>query len=225
VNGPRCRAVTKAGKPCQALAGAEGLCTAHAGKTDMRELGRRGGKGRRGGLAKQLPAAERESLREALRAGLDHELVVATANEVLSGQNQSARANMIRFLADLELYRKEGDDCPRCAQVKAEAPAVREKLKQLIESRAARAVEAHRDEELKTLEPVIQYVAEQYAASGGVVPFDVSTEEAEAIFEQLEEVGLLRRRSPEEQTLVEERVALERERAELKAQRAEFAST
>ena len=48
LHGPRCKANTKAGKPCRALAGADGLCTAHSGRTDMRELGRKGGKGRSG---------------------------------------------------------------------------------------------------------------------------------------------------------------------------------
>ena len=75
LNGPRCSATTKAGKPCQALAGSGGLCTAHAGKTDMRELGHRGGKARRRGVAEQLPTAERESLRQFLRDQLDHESI------------------------------------------------------------------------------------------------------------------------------------------------------
>jgi hypothetical protein len=75
LQGPRCSATTKAGKPCQALAGADGLCTAHSGRTDMRELGHRGGKARRKGVAEQLPEAERASLRQYLRDGLDHETI------------------------------------------------------------------------------------------------------------------------------------------------------
>jgi hypothetical protein len=45
---------------------------------------------------------------------------------------------MITFLTDLELYRKEGDDCPRCAQAKAEMSHVRERLDRLIENLCAR---------------------------------------------------------------------------------------
>jgi hypothetical protein len=41
---------------------------------------------------------------------------------------------MITFLTDLELYRKESDDCPRCAQAKAEMSHVRERLDRLIEN-------------------------------------------------------------------------------------------
>jgi hypothetical protein len=63
LNGPRCKAKTKAGKPCRALAGADGRCTAHSGRQDMRELGRRGGKSRRQGV-EQLPEGECESLRQ-----------------------------------------------------------------------------------------------------------------------------------------------------------------
>lgn len=53
-----------------ALAGSDGLCAAHSGRTDMRELGSRGGKARRAGVVEQLPKPERESLRHHLRAQL-----------------------------------------------------------------------------------------------------------------------------------------------------------
>ena len=132
LNGPRCSGTTKAGEPCRALAGADGLCTAHSGKTDMRELGSRGGRSRRRGVAEQLPEAERASLREQLRRGLDPDLVVRTANEILAGENQTARGNMIRFLADLELYRKDGDECPRCAAWKLEGPAASARVNEMI---------------------------------------------------------------------------------------------
>jgi hypothetical protein len=44
----------------------------------------------------------------------------------------------VKFLADLELYRKDGDECPRCAARKAEGPAARERVNELI----ARLVES-----------------------------------------------------------------------------------
>jgi hypothetical protein len=218
VNGPRCKAVTKAGKPCQALAGAEGLCTAHAGKTDMRELGRRGGKARRGGLAKQLPATERESLREALRAGLDHEVVVGAVRQSLNGGNESARVAAVKFLADLELYRKEGDDCPRCAQVKAEAPTVREKLTRdlerylvqavldhdagklsgehdapvvlMVRRAVARAREGQEDELQAVVERALMKTVERLKYADMVVEKDVSFEEAQAVLQGLAETGV-----------------------------------
>jgi hypothetical protein len=63
LNGARCSATTKAGKPCRALAGADGKCTAHSGKMDMRELGRKSGEARRRPNPERVP----ESLRDELR--------------------------------------------------------------------------------------------------------------------------------------------------------------
>ena len=98
----------------------------------MRELGHRGGKARRQGAAEQLPASERESLRQHLRDKLDHATVVEAVERSLAGGNESARVAAVKFLADLELYRKDGDECPRCAAMKAEGPAAREQVWQMI---------------------------------------------------------------------------------------------
>jgi hypothetical protein len=67
----------------------------------MRELGHRGGKARRRGVAEQLPKQERESLRDSLRDGLDHELVKTAIERALAGGNESARVAAVKFLADL----------------------------------------------------------------------------------------------------------------------------
>ena len=57
--------------------------------------------------------------------------VVRTANEILAGENQTARGDMIRFLADLELYRHDGG-CPVCRE-RAENPVdVEAKLSSLL---------------------------------------------------------------------------------------------
>jgi hypothetical protein len=104
----------------------------------MRELGHRGGKARRQGVAEQLPAGERESLRQHLRANLDHSTVLGAVQRSLEGGNESARVAAVKFLADLELYRKDTDECPRCAARKAEGPAARERVNELI----ARLVES-----------------------------------------------------------------------------------
>lgn len=128
--------------PCRStFVGPSGFCPAHDPErpADMRELGHRGGKARRKGIGEQLPEAERASLREQLRRALDPELVVRTANEILAGENQTARGNMIRFLADLELYRKDGgeQDDERLRQVRAARE--RQRLANLLSGRAAAA--------------------------------------------------------------------------------------
>src|SRR5512133_559058 len=132
LNGPRCSATTKAGKPCQALAGADGLCTAHSGKVDMCELGHRGGRSRRKGVTEELPERERQSLREFLGDGLDHDVILGAVQQALAGGNESARVACVKFLSELELYRKDGDECPRCAAMKAEGPANRAAVDQMI---------------------------------------------------------------------------------------------
>jgi hypothetical protein len=71
LKGPRCSGTTKAGKRCRALAGADGLCTAHSGRTDMRALGSRGGRSRRNTLTSKLAEPERQSLRQYLRQQVD----------------------------------------------------------------------------------------------------------------------------------------------------------
>jgi hypothetical protein len=99
----------------------------------MRALGRKGGRGRRQGVAEQLPETERQSLREFLRDGLDHETIKAAIERSLAGSNESARVACVKFLSDLELYRQnDGDECPRCAAWKAEAPAARDKVWEMI---------------------------------------------------------------------------------------------
>jgi hypothetical protein len=77
------------------------------------------------------------SLRDALRRGLEHEVVVAAVRQSLAGGNEGARVSAVRLLADLETWKAAGEDCPRCAQMKAEAPKAREELGRLIERRAA----------------------------------------------------------------------------------------
>jgi hypothetical protein len=216
----RCKATTKRGTPCAAtVVGPDGLCSAHSGRQDMRALGHRGGKARRKGVAEQLPDAERASLREQLRRGLDPELVVRTANEILAGENQTARGNMIRFLADLELYRKDGDECPRCAAMRANGPANRAKVDEMIaryvefavraemagaeekpetSSQATRLVRAAVRKGLEGHEAALEAAVETLLrkivdriASGVVVDNDVDAERAAAIFEVLEERGLI----------------------------------
>jgi hypothetical protein len=131
-----CKGRNKQGDPCRStFVGASGYCTAHdpERKVDMRELGHRGGKARRQGVAEQLPGAERQSLRQFLRDGLDHETIKAAIERSLAGGNESARVACVKFLSDLELYRKDGgDECPRCAAAKADGPAARARVNEWI---------------------------------------------------------------------------------------------
>jgi hypothetical protein len=193
----------------------------------MRELGHRGGKARRKGLGEHLAEGERASLREQLRRGLDPELVVRTANEILAGENQTARGNMIRFLADLELYRKDGDECPRCAAVNAEGPAAEQKVNEMIarmvehsvrqefggeESRIEhdsqamtlvrgairRGIEGREEKLQDAVESAVGNVLD--AIANGLVVDNVATSEQAALtLEGLEEIGLLVRRGKVEE--------------------------
>jgi hypothetical protein len=96
----------------------------------MAELGRKGGKGRRRGIGERLPESDREGLVEALR-GLDPEKVKATAEELLAGANQTATVAIIRLLADLQPFSREGG-CPVCAERETAAPDVEAKLLDLL---------------------------------------------------------------------------------------------
>jgi hypothetical protein len=132
LTGAKCKAKNRRGERCGGLAGSDGLCSAHRDPGRMKELGARGGRARRKGVAEQLPAGERQSLREFLREGLDHETIKAAIERSLAGGIESARVACVELLSDLELYRKDGDECPRCAAWKAEAPAAREQVWQMI---------------------------------------------------------------------------------------------
>jgi hypothetical protein len=94
---------------------------------------------------------------------------------------------------------------------------VREKLDRIIANRTAAVDRARRDDELKTLKPLIDYLADTYADSGGVIPFDMGEGGAAAVLRGLEEVGLLVPRGKVEE--VAEKLAQER-LAALKAEHA-----
>ena len=68
----------------------------------MRELGKASARARGKARAKAVPASLREKLRE-----LDPETTKAACEEVLSSGNLTAKVAVVRFLADLELYRPE----------------------------------------------------------------------------------------------------------------------
>jgi hypothetical protein len=65
-----------------------------------------------------------ESLRDELR-NLDPKVVRAAIEQTLAGGNESASVSAVKLLADVDAFRKDGDECPRCAAVKADGPAAR----------------------------------------------------------------------------------------------------
>jgi hypothetical protein len=79
-----CSATTKAGNRCRAMAGSGGLCAAHSGRVDMRELGRRGGKARERTVLGVVAANEAadDSLRALARQQLE---------ELLRSENEQVR--------------------------------------------------------------------------------------------------------------------------------------
>jgi hypothetical protein len=110
VNGPRCSATTKAGKPCQALAGSDGLCAAHSGRQDMRALGRKGGKRAHGIKAERV----HESLRSYLKREVPPERVWQALEAAMLGNNESARVSASRVLMDA-LAEPQTNECPHCS--------------------------------------------------------------------------------------------------------------
>jgi hypothetical protein len=188
----RCKATSKRGEPCRAsVVGASGYCAVHDPERpiDMRELGHRGGKARRRGVAEQLPAAERESLREKLRDQLDHNLVKTAIERALAGGNESARVAAVKFLADLELYKADGDLDWR-ERMKGELAAAREQFDELVR-RHVQVADQRRAKRDKALKPLIEFIAEQYAVSGLQVPFDVTADDASATLRELVDIGLI----------------------------------
>jgi hypothetical protein len=157
----------------------------------MRELGRAGGKTRRAGVAEKLPEAERLGLRDVLREQLDHEKVKAAIERSLAGGNESARVAAVKFLADLELYRADGED--ERERTKAAGAEARGKLADLIRRRAGAL---HRAGKSKLAEEFRAAAAELWPPGeplpSGVVVGDVSAEEAGAVLEGLVAVGLIR---------------------------------
>jgi len=124
--------MTKAGRPCQVrLVNAAGYCIAHDPErpANMRELGRKSGEARRRPHPERVP----ESLRDELR-NLDPAVVRAAIEKTLAGGNESARVSAVKLLADVDAFRKDTDECPRCAARKAEAegPAARDRVNEWI---------------------------------------------------------------------------------------------
>jgi hypothetical protein len=179
----------------------------------MRELGHRGGKSRRKGVAEQLPETERQSLREFLGDSLDHETIKRAVEQALAGGNESARVACIKFLSDLELYKADGDKEDRAHERAIAGAQAREHLARELEKRAR----AH--EHWKVRDALDELAAwlevEAVDAHPDLIVGDVSAERCEAILHGLKERGLIVGRDKVEE------LAEQKAQARLQALRAE----
>jgi hypothetical protein len=207
---------------------AAGYCVAHDPERPadmMRELGRRSGRSRR----EPKPERVHPSLRAYLKQEVAPSEVWAALRLAMEGANESARVSASKVLMDALSEPADAGGCRRCqqwdAELKTAAARFREKMADKVERRRMqlRADPLLALEELvaELRQEAVQLEDEAVQAHPDLIVGDVSFERADAIWQGLEEIGLVRRRSPEEQSLAEERAALEREREELAAQRAE----
>lgn len=184
MNGPRCSATTKAGKPCQALAGSDGLCSAHRDPERMRELDRRGGKASGGVKPEQVAASLREELRK-----LDPSIVRGAIEQALAGGNESARVSAVKLLADIDAFSKDGDEEDRA---RAMAKAGAEARAHLARELAQRARVHEQDQVRDLIEELAAWLeAEAVDEHPDLVVGDVGSERAAAVLAQMEEQGLI----------------------------------
>jgi hypothetical protein len=114
----RCQVVKPNGERCGAYGNP---CSIHRRTAaERREMAKAGGKARRKGLAERLPEAAVRGLRDVLREDLDPQDVLTAMRSALTGGNESARVAAVKFLADLEIYRR--DDGPK--EPESRAPIV-----------------------------------------------------------------------------------------------------
>jgi hypothetical protein len=126
----RCKARNKRGDPCAAtVVGAGGYCVVHdpERKTDMKALGRRGGK------ANGRPNPERvhEGLRAFLQREVPPERVWQALEAAMLGSNEAARVSASKVLIDA-LSEGQAGGCPRCKEAAAEAEANSEKHREAL---------------------------------------------------------------------------------------------
>jgi hypothetical protein len=193
----RCKAKTRRGQPCAAIVvGADGYCSAHSGKVDMRELGRRGGSKSpgQGGKGKP-PAAEQRSLLAQARATIGDERVIEALEELLAGTNQGAKVQAIRLLADRAGSERTDFETQRQAWMQ-ELEGKKDALLQRLNMRA-RAV---RDDQCAAcgawLAQLEQLEKEFLERSDKWVPNDVDPETCRIVMQGLIDIGLIRPRAP-----------------------------
>ena len=183
----RCQAQNRRGERCAAtVVNAKGYCVAHDPErpADMRALGRASAKARR----RPKPERVHPSLRDFLKAEVPPARVWRAIEMALEGENESARVSASRLLIDALHEPAEQQDWRE--RMKGEMAAAREKFDELIR-RKVEEVDARREQLGEELQPVIEFIAEQYAASGLQVPFDIPAERCEALLQDLVAIGLI----------------------------------
>jgi hypothetical protein len=102
-----CRVIKPNGERCGSYADSSGYCSYHRDPARARAMAKAGGEARRKGLAERLPEAAVRTLRDVLREDLDPRVVLEAMRQALTGGNESARVAAVKFLADLEIYRRD----------------------------------------------------------------------------------------------------------------------
>ena len=101
----RCKARTKAGRPCRAAATEGGLCFFHANPNKASELGRKGGRGNRHSVAENVDPLPRLDNANAITAA-----VAQVIAEVHSGKLHPRIASSLAHLLSLQLRAVETSD-------------------------------------------------------------------------------------------------------------------
>jgi len=106
----KCRAKTKAGKRCRALAGPEGLCSLHAKPGRAADIGRQGGKARK----KVLYTDDADASIPALKTAEDVRTVLGQViSDVRAGKLDPKIASTMAYVANVQLRAFEVADLER----------------------------------------------------------------------------------------------------------------
>ncbi|MGH3079632.1 MAG: hypothetical protein ACRDNH_00655 [Gaiellaceae bacterium] len=142
--GATCKARNRLGDRCNALAGSDGLCSAHRDPDRMRELGKKGGSIGKGGAARRKAIAENPNLRDFLRANVAPAEVWRAIQAALEGSSEAARVSASILLIDAlhqpELEREQA------SQLRAAAEEFTRRLADRVERQRQIRLEGLRDD-------------------------------------------------------------------------------
>jgi hypothetical protein len=152
----------------------------------MRELGRKGGRGRRSPLA-SMPSQERQSLRQHLREQVNPAEVWQALRAALESGSQTAVVSAARLLVT-ELYEERQDE-DREAELRRANARAKQRLAELLAQRAR----VHEKRQIRDLleEPTARLEEEAVSEHPDLVVGDVSPERVRATLDGLLEIGLL----------------------------------
>lgn len=148
----------------------------------MRELGRKGGRGRNG----PKPERVNEGLRDYLKREVPPERVWRALETAMLGSNESARVSASRVLIDA--LHEPHEDRNRQADTQRQAAEARQYVADALE----RKVRQRRDDPLAAIEELIEELrTDAVRMHPDLIVGDASPERAAAILDGLEEFGLL----------------------------------